>query len=318
MRTRVRLGRGIGFEGSAGFVSALTATLVAMAVGGCGESRQGAWDTTPTASNGAVEQSSTSHHDELVAAGEAAWAQRDELAQVDTAIQQFQAAVEAEPGDHESWVKLSRALYFKSDCHLRFQDGADEQFLASFEQGTQAAEHALVALSADFGERMRAGTRIEEAVDTLDASAVPALYWRSSNLGKWASAKGFATLLSYKDEIRAIMQRCLDLDPTYNHYGPDRYFGVFYGRAPSFAGGDLEQSREHFETSMEHEPNYFATHVLMAQDYAIKAQDRALFDQQLQWVLSHDPESMPELAPENRCEQRKARELLENADEHFE
>jgi len=56
----------------------------------------------------------------------------------------------------------------------------------------------------------------------------------------------------------------------------------------------------------------------MAQDYAIKAQDRALFDQQLQWVLSHDPESMPELAPENRCEQRKARELLENADEHFE
>ncbi len=296
----------------------LLATLVTVATGGCGESREGAWNTAPTASSGATTEGSSSRHDELVAAGVAAWAQRDELAQVDTAIEQWQAAVEADPSDYETWVRLSRAHYFKSDCHLRFADDSEEPFLASFEAGTQAAEHALVALSSDFGERMRAGTRIEEAVDTLDASAVPALYWRSSNLGKWASAKGFATLISYKDEIRAIMQRCLDLDPAYNHYGPDRYFGVFYGRAPSFAGGDIELSREHFETSMEHEPNYFATHVLMAQDYAIKAQDRALFDAQLQWVLTHDPESLPELAPENRCEQHKARVLLETADEHFE
>lgn len=301
-----------------GFGGTVLSVLVALASIGCGERRVAVWDTTPTAASGTDAPAATSRHDELLAAGLAAWAQRDDVAQIDAAITQWRATVEADPGDHETWVRLSRAYYFKSDCHLRFEDNAEEQFLTSFESGTQAAERALVALSSDFGERMRAGTRIEEAVDTLDASAVPALYWRSSNLGKWASAKGFATLLSYKDEIRAIMQRCLDLDPTYNHYGPDRYFGVFFGRAPSFAGGDLERSREHFETSMEHEPNYFATHVLMAQDYGIKAQDRTLFDTQLAWVLSHDPESLPELAPENRCEQRKARELQSTADQHFE
>jgi len=89
-----------------------------------------------------------------------------------------------------------------------------------------------MALSSDFAQRMQAGTRIEEAVSILDRTAVPALYWRSANLGKWAAAQGFATLLSYKDEIRAVMTRCLELDANYFFAGPHRYFGAFYARAP--------------------------------------------------------------------------------------
>ena len=72
-----------------------------------------------------------------------------------------------------------------------------------------------------------------------------------------AVARGFATILSYKDEIRAIMARCLELDAAYFHSGPHRYFGAFYARVPAFAGGDLERSREHFDTALSVDPNYF-------------------------------------------------------------
>lgn len=295
---------------SLGFVTLLVTVA-------CGGGREAAWDTT--ANDESQEQLAPEQRTSILDEGRAAWDGRDEEANVRTAIEKYTAATQADRTDADAWVMLSRSHYYLSDCHLRFDESKREEFMSNFESGTRAAEHALIALSDDFATRMRAGTRIEEAIDVLDASAVPALYWRASNLGKWASADGFATLLSYKDEIRAVMGRCLDLDREYFHYGPDRYFGVFYGRAPSFAGGDVERSREHFETSMRHHPHYFATRVLMAQDYAVKAQDRATFDEQLAYVLEHDPEEGgPEIAPENRCEQRKARDLVAQADELFE
>lgn len=299
-----------GWKGMAVWIAAAT-TL------GCGGSREAAWDTTPATS--AERTISADQRSALEQEAQAAWSGRDEEASVRTAIAKYSAITEADPADHEAWVMLSRSYYFLADCHLRFDESKEEEFMSSFEHGTDAAEHALIAVSDDFAQRMRAGTRIEEALEVLDASAVPGLYWRASNLGKWASADGFATLLSYKDEIRAVMARCLELDREYYYWGPDRYFGVFYGRAPSFAGGDVARSREHFETSLRHAPHYFATRVLMAQDYAVKAQDRATFDEQLAYVLEHDPEEGgPDIAPENRCEQRKARELLARADELFE
>ena len=281
----------------------------------CGGGREAAWDTTANDEG----QTTASDQTTLMSTANEAWAQRDEEAGVRRAIEAYQAAANANRSDPEAWTMLSRSQYFLADCHLRFDESKREELLSTFEEGTRSAEFALMAISDDFATRMRNGTRIEEAIEVLDARAVPALYWRASNLGKWASADGFATLLSFKDEIRAVMGRCLDLDPDYFHRGPDRYFGVFYGRAPSFAGGDVERSREHFEVSLRHAPNYFATRVLMAGDYAVKAQDRANFDENLAWVLANDPEmGGAEIAPENRCEQRKARELQGQADDLFE
>lgn len=283
----------------------------------CG-SNEGAWAPTTTPSDAPQTQHAASERDTLVEQANQAWAGRDEEANVRSAIEGYSAALQIDGSDHALWTQLSRARYYLSDCHLRFDEAQREEFMSSFLQGKEDAERALVVISPDFAQRMESGTRIEEAVELLDRTAVPALYWRASNLGKWASADGFATLLSYKDEIRAVMTVCLEQDPHYYYAGPHRYFGVFYSRAPSFAGGDLERSREHFETSIRNQPNYFATHVLFAEDYAVKAQDRALYEEQLNWVLQNDPELIPEVAPENRCEQRKARLALELINERFE
>ena len=289
-----------------------------LALGACGGSRDAAWDDTTANDSAAGAVSAEEAQSTLEAAG-AAWAQRDDAAQLQAAIDGYTTVTQSNPSDYDSWVRLSRAHYFMADCHLRFDDAKQEEMMTAFQAGTQAAERGLMTLSPEFKEQMQAGALMQDAVSVLGEDAVPALYWRASNLGKWASQDGFATLLSYKDEIRAVMAACLEKDRDFFHWGPDRYFGVFFARAPSFAGGDLERSKEHFEASLAREPNYFGTHVLMAQDYAVKAQDRALFDEHLNFVLQGDPTSAgEELGPENRCEVRKAQQLQTQADSFFE
>lgn len=289
---------------------------------GCGGgSRTAAWEDTTTQTQAPATTEQRSQHDQLLEQGNAAWEQRDDEAQLRAAIDAWTRALEADPSDWELWQRLARAQYFLADGHLAFRDtpdAIDPDATAMYQSAITSAERSLQTLSPAFAERMRAGDRVDQAVAVLDAQAVPALYWRAAALGKWARRDGFATILAYKDEIRAIMTRCLELNRDYFYAGPDRYFGAFFAVAPTYAGGDLNRSREHFEYSISRYPGYFGTHVLYALEYAVKMQDRALFQAQLQLVIDGDPSVIPEVRPENLAEQRKARAALERIDTLFE
>ena len=304
----------------------LAAALGLMGLGlaapGCGGSYESAWDEEEDSSSGQGSEQTGSTGAEggdraaLIARGDEAWEGRDEEENIRAAITAWEQAVEMDGSDHETWVKISRGYYFLADGHLRWSD--PDAMGENWQTGIRAAERALRALSPEFAQRMSAGENVTEAVAVLEADAVPALYWRASNLGKWARADGFATVLSYKDEIRAVMTRCLELNRDYFFTGPDRYFGAFFAIAPAYAGGDLDRSRQHFEYSIAQQPNYFGTRVLMAENLAVKLQDRDMYVEQLQYVLDGDPTALEGAEPENRVEQRKAREAMERVDELFE
>jgi len=124
------------------------------------------------------------------------------------------------------------------------------------------------------------------------------MYWYASALGKWAKKKGFAVLLGQKDNVKATMDRALELAPDYFYGGPHRYFGAYYAIAPSFAGGDLEKSKVHFKKSLEIEPNYVGTKVLWAEELAVKQQDEETFDRLINEVLQTPDDVIPELVPD--------------------
>ena len=290
------------------------ACVVAVAAG-CGSSHEGAWETG--ADSVVLDESAKAQEAAALAAAEAAWANRADAAQALAAIEAWQQAVSINPGNAEAWTDLSHAQFFYADCVLRFDESNPDAYKAQHQAGITSAERALAAMSPAFANKMAAGDRIEDAIVALDASAVPALYWRSSNLGRWASLESFATLLSYKDEVRAIMEFCLNNDPVYWYQGPDRYFGIFYARAPSFSGGDMNKSMEHFQRSIAAEPNYLGTHTYVAEEWAIKEVDRPLFDEQIAFVLNSDPNVIPAIYAENSCEQKKAEILKADADDLF-
>lgn len=296
----------------------LAALLGFAAAPGCGSTYSSAWDEpAATQSREAATPEAQSRRATLIAQGDEAWARRDDAEQLRAAIAAWEQANELDGNDAETWVKIARAYYFLADGHLRFSDEA--AMTDVYQSAIRAAERALRVLSPEFAQRMAAGERVDQAVAMLtNPDVVPALYWRATALGKWAQGQGFATVLSYKDEIRAVLTRCMELDRYYFFAGPDRYFGAFFAIAPSFAGGDLDRSRQHFDESLRRFPNYFGTRVLYAENYAVKAQNRQLFEEQLRLVIDGDPESLPEAAPENRAEQRKARALMDRIDEFFE
>jgi len=54
-----------------------------------------------------------------------------------------------------------------------------------------------------------------------------------------------------------------------------------FAALPAYAGGDLRKARSHFEAALERAPDSTRTRIAFARSVAVKAQDRALFEQQL-------------------------------------
>lgn len=253
----------------------------------------------------------------LLATAEAAWANRGDRAQAKAAIDAWTKATEIDPGNVEALSEFTHGLHFYADCHLRFDEDNPEIYKDTHEEGTMVAERALRALSPAFAEKVANGERFEDAIKVLDQSAVPTLYWRSVNLDRWATLESFATLLSHKDETKQVMEFCLAEDALYWYQGPVRFFGAFYAKFPGFAGGDMEKSKAHFNIAIETHPDFFATRILMAEEWAVKEGDRQLFEELVGYVLYGDPNAIPEVVPENTCEQRKAAKLMAEIDELF-
>jgi tetratricopeptide (TPR) repeat protein len=249
-----------------------------------------------------------------IAEGDKHWANRTDANEIRAAIKIWEQVAAADPKNFDVLVKLTRANYFLADGYLR---NDEKEYLRTMDLGVKWGEKAMIASSPEFEAKMRGGGKFPEAVKLVPKAGVPAMYWYASSLGKWAKRKGFAVLLGQKDNVKATMDRVLELDPTFYYGGPHRYFGAFYAVAPAFAGGDLEKSKVHFNKSLEISPQYVGTKVLWAQELAVKQQDEETFDKLLNEVIATPDDVIPEVKPEIIVEKQKAKELLAEKDEHF-
>jgi hypothetical protein len=288
--------------------------LVALVGTSCGTGRTSQWESkTPAAGAPAAAPGGGD-----AAVAEAAWAERGDKARLEAAIAAWERVeAAAGGGDAATWAKLARAYYFLADGHLRKLGTSAPAYLEAFEKGTTAGERALAAANPEFKRKVLAGENVEDAIKVVGSEGLPAMYWYAANLGKWSRAKGFATTLGNKDRVKGVMTRALELDAAFFHGGPHRYFGTLYAVAPGFAGGDLDKSRDHFEKSLAIAPSYAGTKILMAETYAAKKQDTALFDRLVGEVLAMPDGAIPGLEPETRAEKEKAVELKAKRDEIF-
>ena len=287
---------------------------VAMA-SGCGTGRKSQWEssTTPAARQAATAAPAAAAGHEAQA--EAAWANRGDRAQLEQAIAHWEARVAERPDDGDALSRLARAYYVLADGHLRGLGPKDERYLGAFEKGVAAGERALSSVSPEFKSKVVRDEKVEEAIQVVGKEGLPAMYWYAVNLGKWSRAKGIATLLGNKDRVKGVLERVLALEETFFYGAPHRYFGIYWALLP--VGRDLDKSKQHFDKSLAIAPNYVGTKVLMAESYAVKKQDRALFAKLLDEVLATPDDVIPEVAPETRIEKDKARELKAKIDDLF-
>lgn len=298
--------------------AALVATL-SLSLLACAATRKSALDESAAAQAAATGGEGGTA--ELLKGAEEAWAGRSDRAKLEAAIDLWKKAAAADPANHEPHVRLSRAYYFLADGHLRFdladEDEQKEKMGQMFGEGQFHGEKALLILSPEFKKARQAEESVEDAIGKLPKEAVPGVYWWATNLGKWATAQGFITLLANKDKVFAMMDFCQKHDEDYFYGAPHRYFGAYYTKIP-LPSGDKAKSNKHFATALEKGPNYLATRVLMAEYHAIKFQDRKMFDESLKYVMDADVNVIPELAPEHAVEKKKAAQLQAEADDYFE
>jgi len=274
---------------------------------GCATHQKGSYQMAEatTASGGSTEQ--------LKAEAEALWAQRSDRAQLQAALDKYEAVMALDPADREAGGRLVRGYYFMGDT----MDVDKDAKLANWDKAVTWGKRCL-AINQDFAQLLQKGDEDEaSAVRVLGAADVPCLYWTSSALGKWAKLSGLGKTLANLKTVKAYMTRTGELDPNFYYDGPDRYWGAYYAVIPSFSGQDLGKSREYLDKAIAAHPEYLGSKVLLAEYWAEKSQDKAIFVATLNDVLAQDPDIEPPISPENHAEQDKARKLLSQVDDLF-
>ncbi len=270
---------------------------------GCGK-HPGAYESLSASGGGDAEAALT--------AAEAAWAERHDVAQLEAALAKYEEVARADPENRHALIRLTRGWYLYGDAFSDEKAIKVERWGTALEWGGRC-----LAANQQFAEAVAAGEKEKDAVTHATKSDVPCLYWTASALGKWGKIQGLAKTLSHLPTVKAYITRAEELDPTYYHYGPARYWGAYYSVLPSFAGQDLDKSAKYFEESLAGAPDYLPTYFLRAELLAVKTQDPALFERDLRHIMAADAAKVEDVRSENTLEQVRAPKLLDKMPELF-
>ena len=181
-----------------------------------------------------------------------------------------------------------------------------------------AGRAVCVSLKDACGLRTREYEAYERWLSVRRTKDIDLLYQLGSSWAGWiqANSDDFAAIAEL-GRVKALMQRIAELDETYDYGGPHLYLGVFETLAPPALGGRPEIGRAHFERAIDiSKGRYLMTKVMFADQYARLVFDRELHDALLTEVMQADPAD-PGLTLINTVAQRRARLLLDSADEYF-
>ncbi len=245
-----------------------------------------------------------------LAAGNAAFAGRDDPERLSQAIARYGAAAALRPGDAAPLLALARAHAYRA---LAVPAAARD----AWREASRAAERALKITGPTLADIIDRGDAPALVAAKVDAHGAEPLYWLALATMGMAQARGMAAVLAVKDEARAMMERAAELDDRIDFAGPHRALGVWLATIPSAAGGGAGAARAQFERASSLFPAYQLNLVRDAETLEVLLQDRKRFEALLGQVLAFDEASTPELAPENRLAKRLARELLARRDRLF-
>lgn len=233
------------------------------------------------------------------------WADRGTKASLENAIAVYEKAYQTEPS-YQLAERLSYAYYFLADAFLEGDIKADNYY--------KGYEWGLISLkyNAEFKKLTEQDKKsMGDAVSVLDKEYAGGIFWTATCIGKWGKMKGILKTVKTSKQARKMVEHLYQIDRTYYYGGPARWLGAYFALAPGMFGGDMKKSKEMYDEALSMAPDYFATSVLMAENYASKIKDRRMYDELLDKILAQPADLIPEIVPEQQVEQEKARKLKE-------
>ena len=195
------------------------------------------------------------------------------------------------------------------------RERAKKLFLRARDYGLRGIEQKYPGLPA----KLKGVRDLETVLAPVQKEDAGLLYWTAA---AWAlavsTAKGDMGLVAELPAPVAMMRRGLALDETYDHGAFHEFFVTWDGSRTAAEGGGPVKAREHLDRALAlSDGQKLGPLVSYAETVLVQSQDRAEFVRVLERVLAFDVDTAPQYRLANVLAQRRARALLDHADDLF-
>lgn len=245
---------------------------------------------------------------ERVRQAESLYPERYELTVLERMIDLYEEARQESPHDREVLIRLAQLWY--EWAVLKPEEEEEPGW-------RKAADYAFQALGlSGLQEAMRLSNEAFKAFVSRCTDG-RALLWAGHGWGQLLGKMNPFSAFFALPKIRAIYERAMELDPAYMGGSAPQAYGALLANLSDYGilfGVKLVEAKPYFEWAIELDPTYLENYVAYAREYAVRAQDRDLFERLLRHVLEAPIGDWPFW---NRHAKAKAAEYLAKVDQYF-
>lgn len=207
---------------------------------------------------------------------------REDPAELQKAIEQYEQILAADPQDVKTAFKLARAYWFKGTHSPK------KERKLYFESGIAAAKKAI----------------------TIAPDRCEGYFWMGLNQALLAENSSNWTALGLINPVKDNMKKALSIDRQCVWAGPQRVLGKLYAEIPWFKGGSKSKSEKYLKESIDICPEDTQSRLFLAQIY-LKQKQFELAREQLLLILQM--EGLSDWIPETKENKIEAKKLLTEA-----
>ena len=160
---------------------------------------------------------------------------------------------------------------------------------------------------------------IRAKLDTFEEREFKTLFYTTMSWHAWINLNlDKPAALAQMGIAQACLGRVLELNPGYLYGTPYVLMGTILAARPALAGGDARQAKVYFEKAMEvSKGKFYFVQYYFAKYYAVRIQDRRLFQKLAQEALHGHPSELKDACLINSVMQQKAKKLLNMTEDLF-
>jgi predicted anti-sigma-YlaC factor YlaD len=245
------------------------------------------------------------------------------------AIKMYETLLSSNP-DHQGLILTTGSL-FVMYANAFVQSPAEFLPVLQYEERENALERAkkLYIRGADItsgglekkypGFGAASSAELPTYLAKMKKADVPLLYWTTAGYVSAFSLDPFDSKLGRRvPDLMSYIARAYELDPDFNNGALDDFYVIALSSLPETMGGDKSRVEYHFSLALEKSGGKLAgPYVSYAQSVSIPAQDYDTFKKYLETALAIDPDADPANRLVNIISRRRARSLLDTAENYF-
>lgn len=186
----------------------------------------------------------------------------------------------------------------------------------------KGSEYAIRALELRYPDSRKQLVNLASAAELIkstDKQDVPALFWYGFNLSGYVNLnRDSIRAVSRAHLVEKLMQRVLELDPSYFYDSAHLILMAYYASRPPMMGGNLEKALAHHQAlDQAREQKFLLNDLLFARYYLYQKQDRKAFIRILT-EIENNANRIGEYRLYNAIAAKRARLYLEAVDQMIE